>query len=195
MERRVLLAVTGCAQAEITPRLVRSLASHRRVGPLEVIVAATDAALEFFDRSRVERSTGRPVFVHHRDATAEFPVPHVSLAEWADLLLVYPAPANTLAKCAAGICDNLVCTLPLAARGPVYFGPVMNDAMAEHPITRTNLDRLEAAGYRWIPREPARVRVRSSGRAVRRPFSTETMVLSVCDEVFDRRGRVAGGAE
>jgi peptide chain release factor 1 len=39
----------------------------------------------------------------------------------------------------------------------------MNDAMAEHPITRTNLDRLEAAGYRWIPREPARVRVRSGG--------------------------------
>lgn len=193
MSRRVLLAVTGCAQAEITPRLVRRLGAHPRVGPLEVIVVATEAALEFFDRAKVERATGRPVFVHHRDATAEFPVPHVNLAEWAEVILVYPASANTLAKCAAGICDNLVSTLALAARCPVYFGPSMNDAMQEHPITRRNLAQLEAAGYRWIGREEVRVLVRATGRRVRRSFCTEAMVLATCDDVFGRRRGAGGG--
>lgn len=178
---RILLAVTGCAQAEAIPRLVASLQRHPDLGPQEVIVAATEAALRFFDSAEVEAKTGERVFVDHFDGTARFPVPHISLVEWADGLIVYPASANTIAKCAHGICDSLVASLVLAARCPVYFGPSMNEAMYENVIHQRNLAILQEASYQLIPRETARVLKRATGEIVSSLFCTEAMVLSVCE--------------
>ncbi|HLG20853.1 MAG TPA: flavoprotein [Bdellovibrionota bacterium] len=180
----VVLAVTGCVQAEVTPRLVSNLLYHPEIGRHEVIVAATPAALGFFEREVVEKLIGRKMFVHHTDTTEEFPVPHINLADWADVTLVYPASANTIAKCAHGICDSLVAGLVLAATSPVYFGPTMNRRMYESRVTQRNLKLLKEYGHRFIPQETCRVTVKATGEVEEKLYCTESMVLHVCQELF-----------
>ena len=184
---RVVLCVTGCAQARVTARLVSSMLHHPDVGDHEVIVVATHPALPFFDRGDVERMTGRPVFVDHVDSTSEFEIPHIGLAEWADAVIIYPASANTIAKCAHGFADSLVANVVLAARCPVYFGPTMNDAMYNNPVTRKNLSTLEAHGHRFILQENATVLVTATGDLREQAACTERMVLAVLRELFAKR--------
>ena len=184
---RVLLCVTGCVQARVTPQLVSSMLHRPESGDHEVIVAATHPALPFFDRGDVERQTGRCVFVDHTDSTAEFDIPHISLAEWAEAVIVYPASANTIAKCAHGFADSLVSNLVLATRSPVYFGPTMNDAMYDNAITQKNLKALEAHGYHIIPQENAKVLVTATGDLREQDAVTQRMVLSVLKELFADR--------
>ncbi len=180
----MLLAVTGSVQAESTKDLVKDLLSHPSTGDHEVIVAATPAALQFFDRREVETLTKRPVFVEHSDHTDEFSVAHINLAEWADVIMVYPATANTIAKCAHGITDSLVCATILSARCPIFFGPSMNDVMFEHPITKRNIQILEDLGHHFLPRKLTPVTVWSLGKTVTKLHCTPTMVLAACKKLF-----------
>ncbi len=71
---------------------------------------------------------------------------HVSLGVWADALVVAPATANTLAKMAAGIADNLLLTTCLSARCPVFVAPAMDVDMWRHPATQANLETLRGRG-------------------------------------------------
>ncbi len=180
----ILLAVSGCTQAEVTPRLVHNLKHHPDIGTHEVIVAATEPALAFFEKNQVEQLTGRRVFVNHEDGTEEFPVPHINLADWADMLIVYPASANTIAKCAHGICDNVVTHLVMTCRCPIYFGPTMNDLMSQNPIYQKNRKILEEHGYEFVGQEMANITVRATGKVEQKLFCTERMVLAAVDEVL-----------
>lgn len=183
---RLLLAVTGCIQARVIPRLVCRL---RAGGRRRVIVAATESALRFFDREEVEKTTGERVYVHHHDGTRRFPVPHINLSSWADGMIVYPASANSIAKCAHGLCDTLVTTLVLAARCPVYFGPSMNEAMLENPILQANLRRLEEAGHRRVPTRKGWVYKHATRETVRTPHCTEGAIASVAADIDRARQR------
>ncbi|XP_065589706.1 phosphopantothenoylcysteine decarboxylase isoform X2 [Cyrtonyx montezumae] len=81
------------------------------------------------------------------------PVLHIELRRWADLMLVAPLDANTLAKLANGICDNLLTCVIRAwdLHKPLLFCPAMNTAMWEHPITAQQVERLKGFGYTEIP--------------------------------------------
>nr|XP_013049613.1 phosphopantothenoylcysteine decarboxylase isoform X2 [Anser cygnoides] len=81
------------------------------------------------------------------------PVLHIELRRWADLMLVAPLDANTLAKLATGICDNLLTCVIRAwdLRKPLLFCPAMNTAMWEHPITAQQVEQLKGFGYTEIP--------------------------------------------
>ncbi|GAB3960493.1 hypothetical protein GCM10027614_82550 [Micromonospora vulcania] len=81
-------------------------------------------------------------------------VPHLALTAWADLVLVLPATANTLAKAALGIADNLVGTCVLAATAPVVLVPSMNAAMWQRPAVQRNVAQLRADGYGVVPPVP-----------------------------------------
>ncbi|XP_053221550.1 phosphopantothenoylcysteine decarboxylase isoform X5 [Podarcis raffonei] len=83
----------------------------------------------------------------------EDPVLHIDLRRWADLLLVAPLDANTLAKMANGLCDNLLTCVIRAwdLSKPLLFCPAMNTAMWEHPITAQQVDRLKSFGYVEVP--------------------------------------------
>jgi phosphopantothenoylcysteine decarboxylase/phosphopantothenate--cysteine ligase len=183
----VLLCVTGCAQAERTPRLVSNIIHHPDSGDHEVIVAATVPALHFFERAPVEKLTKRRVFVEHTDSTDEFEIPHIGLAEWADVVIVYPASANTLAKCAHGLADSLVANVVLATRCPVYFGPCMNELMYDNPVTQRNLKILEELGHHFLPKEIATAKVVSSGEIKETECHTEGTVMAVLAELFGGR--------
>ena len=181
---KILLAVTGCAQAEVTPRLVHNLKHHPDIGTHEVMVVATKPALQFFEKEIIEKLTGKPVFTDHSEGNEEFPVPHINLAQWADLILVYPASANTVAKCAHGFTESLVANIVLASDCPVYLGPTMNKLMYEKPATQRNLNLLEENGYHLIPQQLAKIVVRATGMMEEKMFCTEVMVLNVVDEVL-----------
>ena len=78
---------------------------------------------------------------------------HVQLGRWADLMLIAPLSCNTLAKMAAGICDNLLMATYFSATCPVVVAPAMDEDMWLHPVTRANIEKLEFMGNRVIPVE------------------------------------------
>lgn len=153
--KKVLLGVTGSVAAVKTSEIVQSL---RGLGH-EVIVAATGPSLAFFDPETLgalpetELPPGRvhPGLyldedewpVDRRFLVGE-PVLHIEFRRWADLLLIAPLDANTLAKLSLGLCDNLLTCVYRAwdLQRPVLLAPAMNTMMWEHPATRRHLRQL-----------------------------------------------------
>lgn len=149
---QVLLGATGSVAAVRVPLLVTALveAGH------QVRVVATSRALYFFEPSTVpclvtrdqdewvgEEIAGNPITAARRSQKYERgdPVPHIDLRNWADVFLIAPLDANTLAKLAVGLCDNcLTCVWRSwdPAR-PVVLAPAMNTLMWRHPFTRKHL--------------------------------------------------------
>jgi phosphopantothenoylcysteine decarboxylase len=142
----VLLGVTGSVAAIYTPELVLAL---REAGH-SIQVVTTRAAEYFFDRQRLEADG--VVLVRDADEwpgdryRRGDPVVHIELRRWADVLLVAPLDANTLAKFALGLCDNcLTCVYRAWDRGrPVLLAPAMNTFMWDHPATARHLDQIRS---------------------------------------------------
>lgn len=139
----VLLGATGSVAAVRVPALAAALldAGH------QVRVVATDHALHFFDPAAVPCpvTRDRDEWEGERYERGD-PVPHIELRSWADLFLVAPLDANTLAKLAAGLCDNCLTCVWRAwdpAR-PVVLAPAMNTLMWRHPFTRKHLQAVGA---------------------------------------------------
>lgn len=138
--RRIVVGVTGGIAAYKACDLCSQLAK----AGAQVRVAMTAAATRFVGPLTFETLTGHPVYTSVLDRPAAWEMEHISWAKWADLLLVAPASANTLAKMAAGIADDPVSTLHLSFEGPVVVAPAMNTVMLLHPATASNLDVLRA---------------------------------------------------
>ena len=148
---RIVLGVTGSVAAIRTPAIVRQLLDSRH----DVRVVATESALHFFDAEEFARTFETGVRVLYRDRD-EWPagtyqpgasVPHIEFRNWADLLVIAPLDANTLGKCALGLCDNFVTCLFRAWDFPaktVVLAPAMNTMMWEHPATKRHFATLLA---------------------------------------------------
>ena len=143
----VLLAVTGGIASYKACELVRLLAEQG----INVHVIMSENATKFVTPLTFSALSGNTVEVHEFPAdTSELsrsPMAHIELARKADLLVVAPATANTIAKMACGIADNLVTSTVLAYRGKVLFAPAMNSAMWENPITQENIRQLTERGF------------------------------------------------
>ncbi len=145
-QRRILVAVTGGIAAYKVPELVRALV---RAGHATRAVM-TGEATAFTAPLVLQTLTGEPVHTELLDPSQEGEIDHIALADWADLLLVAPATANTLAKLAHGLADDLVSTIALATRAPILVAPAMNVNMWEHPATQENLATLRARGVQTV---------------------------------------------
>jgi len=145
-QRRILVAVTGGIAAYKIPDLIRIL---RRAGA-SVRCAMTPAAQEFVAPLVLQTLTGHSVRTDLFDASQEGEIDHISLADWAELAVLAPATANTLAKLSCGLADDLVSAVLLATRAPVLVAPAMNVNMWEHPATRHNMEILRQRGVRAI---------------------------------------------
>ncbi len=145
-QRRILVAVTGGIAAYKVPELIRIL----RRGGACVRCALTPAAQEFVSPLVLQTLTGQPVRTDLFDASQEGEIDHIALADWAELVILAPATANTLAKLSCGLADDLVSAVLLATRAPVLVAPAMNVNMWEHPATRRNMETLRQRGVRTI---------------------------------------------
>ena len=140
--KRILLAVCGGIAAYKAAELVRLLGKQG----VQVRVVMTDSARKFVTPLTFQALSGHPVQCDLLDADEENAMGHINLARWADLLLVAPASANTIAKFSHGLADNLLSTLYLAANCPVAIAPAMNQAMWLKPVVQENIRRLRQQG-------------------------------------------------
>ncbi len=144
--KNILLGVTGGIAAYKAPDLVRKLTA---LGA-NVRVVLTDSAAEFVSALSLQAVSGHPVHQRLLDPAAEAAMGHIELAKWADILLIAPATANTLAKLAHGLADDLLTTLYLATNADVFIAPAMNQQMWKAPATQSNLKILAAYNHRFI---------------------------------------------
>lgn len=142
--RRIVLGVTGGIAAYKAAAVARRLVN----AGAEVDVLLTQAARHFVGAATFEGLTGRPVRSEVWDEVAAGT--HVALGRAADAVLVYPATANTIARLAAGLADDLLTNALLVTRAPVLLAPAMHTEMLEHPATQANLATLRARGVAVI---------------------------------------------
>ncbi|WBU38650.1 bifunctional phosphopantothenoylcysteine decarboxylase/phosphopantothenate--cysteine ligase CoaBC [Homoserinibacter sp. YIM 151385] len=140
----VVVGITGGIAAYKAVGVVRGLvlAGH------DVHVVATEAALRFVGRPTLEAISRNPVHTELYEGVAE--VRHVALGQRADLVVIAPATANTVAKLAAGIADDLLGNTVLASRAPLLIAPAMHTEMWEHPATRANTALLRERGVHLV---------------------------------------------
>lgn len=143
--KKIIIAVTGSIAAYKTPELVRQFIK----AGAEVRVLITPAATQFVSPLALQTVSKHPVYSNVNDGAAWNN--HVELGRWADAMIVAPCSANSLAKFAYGLCDNLVCAVYLSAICPVFIAPAMDEDMWHHPSTKKNLEAVKTYGNHIIP--------------------------------------------
>lgn len=140
--KKIIVGVTGSIAAYKSAMLVRLLVKSG----VEVQVIMTDAARDFITPLTLSTLSGNPVlFSFVKDESGSWNN-HVALGLWADAMIIAPATAHHLAKCATGLCDDLLSAVYLSARCPVFFAPAMDLDMFAHPVTQQNLKTLTSFG-------------------------------------------------
>jgi phosphopantothenoylcysteine decarboxylase / phosphopantothenate---cysteine ligase len=197
---RILLGVSGGIAAYKALELVRlaTAAGH------SLRVVQTPASQRFVGEASFAALTGAPVLVSEfeRDPArgafpgqqppAHEPLSHLELVANAELYLIAPASANTIAKLAAGLADNLLTSCALAASCPVVLAPAMNGRMYEHPATRANLRTLRERGVSII--EPGVGRLASVGEQGIGRLAEPERLLAACEELLAARAGDSAGA-
>lgn len=144
--KNILLGITGGIAAYKSASFARLLIKSG----YDVRVIMTASAQAFITPLTLQALTGNPVHIDLLDETAELGMGHIELAKWADLLIIAPATANTIAKLAMGIADDLLTTVCLATTAPILVAPAMNQQMWQHPSVKLNLQTLTDYDYEII---------------------------------------------
>lgn len=155
--RRVVIGVGGGIAAYKACHVVRFFRERGH----HVVVIPTDSALRFIGAATFEALSGNPVSA---DTFSDIPaVRHVNLGKAADLVVVAPATADLMSRCAAGRADDLLTSTLLTTRCPVLFAPAMHTEMWEHPATRRNVAQLRADGIHVMPPAAGRLTGKDTG--------------------------------
>lgn len=144
--KNILLGITGGIAAYKSASFARLLIKNG----YDVRVIMTASAQAFITPLTLQALTGNLVHIDLLDETAELGMGHIELAKWADLLIIAPATANTIAKLAMGIADDLLTTVCLATAAPILVAPAMNQQMWQHPSVKLNLQTLTDYDYEII---------------------------------------------
>ncbi|MGB4399365.1 MAG: bifunctional phosphopantothenoylcysteine decarboxylase/phosphopantothenate--cysteine ligase CoaBC [Daejeonella sp.] len=140
--KNILLGVCGSIASYKSASLTRLLVK----AGANVKIIMTSEATNFITPLTLSTLSKNPVLVNYFDPESGVWNNHVDLGLWADLMIVAPASANTLAKLANGLCDNLLSAAYLSAKCPVFFAPAMDLDMWKHPATQKNIDTLVSYG-------------------------------------------------
>jgi phosphopantothenoylcysteine decarboxylase/phosphopantothenate--cysteine ligase len=194
---RLLLGVSGgiAAYKALEAARLAVKAGH------QVRVLQTEASQRFVGQASFEAITGAPVLVDEFEADPlrgaypgealpdRLPISHLALAQRAEVYLVAPASANTLAKLASGQADNLLTAAALAATCPVAVAPAMNDRMYEHPATQANLEALRRRGVTILP--PGEGELASFGEHGLGRLAEPMALLAACESLLGRADQPA----
>ena len=142
----IVLAITGGIAAYKSAIFARLLIK----AGFEVRVIMTTGAQAFITPLTLQALTGNEVHISLLDEKAEAGMGHIELAKWADLIIIAPASANTLARLAMGMADDLLTTVCLATAAPVIIAPAMNQQMWAHPAVNLNVQTLRDMNYQII---------------------------------------------
>jgi phosphopantothenoylcysteine decarboxylase/phosphopantothenate--cysteine ligase len=144
--KKIVLGVTGSIAAYKAIELVRLFMAAGN----EVRVVMTPAACKFVTPLTFRTLSRNKVYIEEFPETDDWRPVHIELAQWADLVLVAPATANTIAKIKSGIADNLLTSLVLAADCPIAVSPAMNCKMWRNAATQENISVLQQRGFEII---------------------------------------------
>ncbi|UCG83764.1 MAG: bifunctional phosphopantothenoylcysteine decarboxylase/phosphopantothenate--cysteine ligase CoaBC [Dehalococcoidia bacterium] len=183
-DKNVVLGVTG----SISAYKAVDIASKLTQRGLAVDVVMTKAAMQFVTPLSFRSITHRPVVTDMWDLSSEFSVEHVALSERADVVVIAPATANTIAKLAVGIADEMLTSTVLATRAPVIVAPAMDAGMYNNAITQENLAKLRSRGFTIVG--PAHGRLASGLVGMGRLVETEEILTSIL-QVLARKGDLA----
>jgi phosphopantothenoylcysteine decarboxylase/phosphopantothenate--cysteine ligase len=146
---RVVLGVTGSIAAYKAAELARYMMKRGCV----VRVVMSKSAEQFISPLTFESLTGQPVARSFWEETQPGAIGHIALADWADIVLVAPATADTIAKVAYGFSDSPLLAVLLATKAPIVIAPAMNVNMFEHSQTQENIHNLQARGVMFVTPE------------------------------------------
>ncbi|MBK9175962.1 MAG: bifunctional phosphopantothenoylcysteine decarboxylase/phosphopantothenate--cysteine ligase CoaBC [Flavobacteriales bacterium] len=181
MNRKVLLGVSGGIAAYKAAHLTRLLVK----AGCEVQVVLTPSAHDFIPPLTLATLSKRPVLtdLFVRDGTGHWN-DHVHLARWADVIIIAPATANTMAKMVQGLCDNLLLACALSAACPMFIAPAMDLEMWKDTGTQSNVDALRARGVRIVGPESGELASGLVGEG--RMSEPETILAAVIDALIGR---------
>jgi phosphopantothenoylcysteine decarboxylase / phosphopantothenate---cysteine ligase len=183
--KRIVLGITG----SIAAYKAADLASKLTQAGAEVDCILTDSAAKFVSPLTFQSVTGRKAYVDADLWGSEGHVVHISLAHTADLLLIAPATASTMAKLAYGIGDNLLTVTALAAECPLVIAPAMDAGMFSHPATEENAGILTERGAYLIGPEPGRL---ASGLMGKGRFTEPRDIIGHLRVILSQNGPLDG---
>lgn len=158
--KKVLLGVSG----GIAVYKALDVISRLKKKGIEVKVIMTKSATEFVTPLSFQSLSENPVVIDMFDEPKAWEIQHISLAKWADLVVVVPATANTIGKVANGIADDMLSTTIMATKAEVIFCPAMNTNMYENKIVQKNMATLKDLGYGFINPASGRLACGDIGR-------------------------------
>ena len=183
--KKILLGVTGGIAAYKSAYLVREFVKRGA----EVKVILTQSAEEFVGKLTFATLSKNEVFTDFYDKKTGKWHSHVDLGLWADVFVIAPATANTLAKMVYGIADNLLLTTYLSARCPVFVAPAMDLDMYQHPAVQNNLKILSERGVKIL--EPAEGEL-ASGLSGKGRMQEPSQIADAVEEFFAKRRSLNG---
>jgi phosphopantothenoylcysteine decarboxylase / phosphopantothenate---cysteine ligase len=139
MKQQIILGVTGSVAAYKSMELARLLVKSG--ADVRVVLSAGGQA--FITPLSFQAVTGNKVETQLLDETADSTMNHITLARWADKIIIAPASANIIARLAHGFADDLLSTLCLVSKAPLFLAPAMNKNMWQHSATQANIDTLK----------------------------------------------------
>lgn len=184
-KKTVVLGVTGSIAVYKAVAIASKLTQDR----ITVKVMMTEEATRFISPLTFRAITAQPVATDMFDLTSPFDIEHVSLAEAADIVVIAPATANTIAKLAGGIADDILGCTVLATKAPVILAPAMHTGMYEDPSTQANLDRLRSRDFTIVG--PVWGRLASGGMGLGR-FPPVEEIIGIIHQKLGKDGDLAG---
>ena len=189
----IVIGITGGIAAYKSLSLIRLF---KKAGA-EVKVVATPHALEFVTPLTLQTLSQNSVYSDMFGTAEHIDVEHISLAEWADAVVVAPATANIIGKLANGIADDALSTMLLACTKPLFFAPAMNKNMLVHPAVQRNLRTLQQQGVTLIGPDAGFLACGTTGEGrMKEPeeiFSTVWDALTATQELKGKRALVTAG--
>ena len=178
--KNILLGVAGGIAAYKSANIVSLL---KKKG-YNVKVIMTENATEIITPLTLETLSRERVYVSMWDRTPHFEVEHISLAQWADVVLIAPATYNIVGKIANGLADDMLSTVISATKSPVFFALAMNVNMYENPILIENIEKLKKCNYNFIESDEGFLacNVNAKGR-----LKNEVEIVSMLEKYFEEK--------